>query len=58
MFGKKRTRQIVEAQLPNGPDGVIAQLMQDFLKYNEGKALDDDVTLATMLFSDRVGQSA
>jgi sigma-B regulation protein RsbU (phosphoserine phosphatase) len=58
MFGKKRTRQIVEAQLPSGPEALIGTLMQEFMQYNEGKALDDDVTLAAMVFADSIGPSA
>jgi sigma-B regulation protein RsbU (phosphoserine phosphatase) len=50
MYGKKRTRKMVEANLAGGPQAVIEKLMTDFLKYNEGKDLDDDVTLATCVF--------
>jgi sigma-B regulation protein RsbU (phosphoserine phosphatase) len=47
MYGKKRVRRTVESALAGGPQSVIETIMADFLKYNEGKALDDDVTLAT-----------
>ncbi|MGK5085976.1 SpoIIE family protein phosphatase [Bdellovibrionota bacterium FG-2] len=50
-FGKKRTRKLVEASLPLGPEKVIESLMKDFMEYNTGKPLDDDVTLvAATLF--------
>jgi sigma-B regulation protein RsbU (phosphoserine phosphatase) len=44
MFGKKRIRQLVEANLAAGPDAIVSTLTKEFLKYNEGKSLDDDVT--------------
>jgi serine phosphatase RsbU (regulator of sigma subunit) len=46
MFGKKRVRKIVEAKVGEGPQAVIDGLMGDFMPWNTGKALDDDVTLA------------
>jgi sigma-B regulation protein RsbU (phosphoserine phosphatase) len=46
MYGKKRTRKLVEAHLASGPDQVIAELVKDFTEYNAGKSLDDDITLA------------
>ena len=49
MYGKKRSRKVVEAALDGGPEKVVTQLMADFLQYNEGKALDDDITLAAAL---------
>ncbi len=50
-FGKKRTRKLVEAALPQGPDEIIKSLMKDFMEHNLGKPLDDDVTLvAATLF--------
>jgi len=48
-YGKKRTRKVVEAALSGGPDKVVKNIMEDFLKYNEGKALDDDITIAATL---------
>ena len=46
MYGKKRTRKLVETSLQRGPEQLIRTLMSDFKKHNEGKVLDDDVTLA------------
>jgi sigma-B regulation protein RsbU (phosphoserine phosphatase) len=46
MFGKKRVRQIVEGNLSNGPGTIVNSLIKEFMKFNEGKALDDDVTIA------------
>ena len=46
MYGKKRTRKVVESLLAAGPEALIHGLVEDFTKYNEGKALDDDITLA------------
>jgi serine phosphatase RsbU (regulator of sigma subunit) len=46
MFGKKRVRQIVEANLANGPAVIVKSLITEFMKFNEDKALDDDVTIA------------
>jgi sigma-B regulation protein RsbU (phosphoserine phosphatase) len=46
MFGKKRVRQIVEGNLSNGPATIVNALISEFMKFNEGKALDDDVTIA------------
>jgi phosphoserine phosphatase RsbU/P len=46
MYGKKRTRKVVEASLMSGPEAVVKALMDDFMTHNEGKLLDDDVTLA------------
>lgn len=46
LYGKKRTRAIIESSLTEGPDKVVENLMADFMKYNEGKPLDDDVTVA------------
>ena len=46
MYGKKRSRKVTEAALDGGPEKIVTQLMADFLEYNKGKALDDDITLA------------
>lgn len=48
MFGKKRMRKLAEASVSAGPDAVIDALMNDFMPFNEGKDLDDDVTLAVV----------
>ncbi len=47
-YGKKKSRQLVEAFLNDGPRRVIEEVVSDFLNYNEGKDLDDDVTLAVI----------
>jgi serine phosphatase RsbU (regulator of sigma subunit) len=49
MYGKKRVRKILESSLSGGPNLVIQALMNDFLKHNDGKPLDDDVTVAAMM---------
>jgi sigma-B regulation protein RsbU (phosphoserine phosphatase) len=46
MYGKKRTRKVVEAHVGAGPEALISELMKDFLAHNGEKPLDDDVTLA------------
>jgi sigma-B regulation protein RsbU (phosphoserine phosphatase) len=46
MFGKKRVRQLVEGNLPNGPAAIVNALITEFMQFNDGKALDDDVTIA------------
>jgi len=45
-YGKKRMREVIEGSLDAGPDGIIHNLMEDFMVHNGSKALDDDVTLA------------
>lgn len=45
MFGKKRLKQLVEGNLKGGPDKIIEVLTREIMEYNQGKALDDDVTL-------------
>lgn len=49
MYGKKRVKKLVEANLATGPQALINTLMEDFLKHNDGKPLDDDVTIAAAL---------
>jgi sigma-B regulation protein RsbU (phosphoserine phosphatase) len=49
MYSKKRARKLLEQHVHTGPNQLIATLMNDFLKHNEGKPLDDDVTLAAAL---------
>ncbi len=46
MFGKKRVRQLVEGNLSNGPGMIVEALIKEFMEFNQGKALDDDVTIA------------
>lgn len=46
MFGKKRVKKLVESTVEAGPDAMLKALMDDFMPFNEGKPLDDDVTLA------------
>jgi serine phosphatase RsbU (regulator of sigma subunit) len=50
MYGKKRMRKSVEGSLAGGPKKVVETLMAEFLQHNEGKELDDDVTLAVATF--------
>ena len=45
-FGKKKMRKLVEAHVASGPKAVVAELMKEFMVHNEGKPLDDDVTIA------------
>ncbi len=56
-YGKKRTRKLVEAELNAGPEAVLKKLLIDFMAHNEGKPLDDDVTLAMAQFL-KLGGSA
>jgi serine phosphatase RsbU (regulator of sigma subunit) len=49
MFGKRRVRKIIEANVMGGPKKVVDELMQNFMEYNGDKPLDDDVTLAAAL---------
>ncbi|MBY0471505.1 SpoIIE family protein phosphatase [bacterium] len=46
MYGKKRTRSVVESAIESGPQNVVNTLMQDFMNHNGEKELDDDITLA------------
>ncbi len=46
MYGKKRTRHVVESAVPGGPEQVIDDIVAAFNKHNVGKELDDDITLA------------
>lgn len=51
MYSKKRARSTVEAQVPQGPETLIRELMADFMSHNGDKALDDDVTLVAAKLS-------
>lgn len=57
-YGKKRAKQVVEGALPSGPQAVLDALIKDYREYNEGKHLDDDVTLATVRILSSGGQVA
>ncbi len=46
MYGKKRVRKLFETNVSGGPEHVVTQLVTDFLVHNEGKPLDDDLTVA------------
>jgi sigma-B regulation protein RsbU (phosphoserine phosphatase) len=48
-YSKKRMRQKLEESLSGGPEAIIAALAEDFLRHNEGKALDDDITMAAAI---------
>ncbi len=50
MYGKKRMRKFVESGLAAGPADVLSKLLGDFEAHNQGKPLDDDVTLAVAQF--------
>ncbi len=54
MYGKKRVKGIVETALARGPAAILKNLVDDFTRYNQGKPLDDDVTLAVVQFT-RIG---
>ncbi|MGE4232477.1 MAG: PP2C family protein-serine/threonine phosphatase [Bacteriovoracia bacterium] len=47
-YGKKQSRQILEDSMSQDPKTIINNLMVDFLAFNSGKPLDDDVTLAVV----------
>jgi serine phosphatase RsbU (regulator of sigma subunit) len=44
-YGKKQARKILESVMNKEPTQVLNELVLDFMSFNEGKALDDDVTL-------------
>jgi sigma-B regulation protein RsbU (phosphoserine phosphatase) len=46
MYSKNRVRKFLEANLVNGPQSTLSFLINDFLSHNQGKHLDDDVTVA------------
>lgn len=46
MYGKKRTRGVLEKNLQYGPRKVVDELVLDFLMHNRGTVQDDDVTIA------------
>ena len=54
MFGKKRVRKLVEENLSGGPQAIVNTLIEKFLKHNEDKPLDDDITIAAAMILDRV----
>jgi serine phosphatase RsbU (regulator of sigma subunit) len=45
MYGKKRTRKIVESSYGRGEEFMVNSIVKDFLTFNGDKALDDDLTL-------------
>ncbi len=45
-YGKKQARQILTKNISKLPPAITQALCQDFLAYNAGKELDDDLTLA------------
>ena len=51
MYGKKRAKNTVEANLSSGPEQLINTLIEDFLSHNSDKPLDDDVTVASILIT-------
>jgi sigma-B regulation protein RsbU (phosphoserine phosphatase) len=48
MYGKKRTRKVVDSLVSKGPDALIAGLVKEFKAHNQGKDYDDDITLAAV----------
>lgn len=48
MYGKKRAREIIAANVKDAPEKIVAALVNDFTEHNKGKALDDDFTLAAI----------
>jgi sigma-B regulation protein RsbU (phosphoserine phosphatase) len=47
-YGKKQVRKVIEDGLTKDAQTVIATLMADFLAFNAGKKLDDDVTIGVV----------
>lgn len=45
MYGKKRSRKIVETNFGRGEEQMINAIVKDFLAFNGDKSLDDDLTL-------------
>jgi sigma-B regulation protein RsbU (phosphoserine phosphatase) len=50
MYGKKRLKKSIDETISQGPDAMIENVMKEFLAYNEGKSLDDDVTMVAVKF--------
>lgn len=49
-YGKKKLRKMLDQTVADGPEIMVSTLLSDFLDYNSGKTLDDDVTLASIKF--------
>jgi phosphoserine phosphatase RsbU/P len=47
-FGKKRARALIEANLLSGPKLCLASLVDQIHDHNQGKDLDDDVTVVVI----------
>jgi sigma-B regulation protein RsbU (phosphoserine phosphatase) len=45
MYGKKRSRKVVETNYTRGEEQLVAAIVKDFLDFNGPKPLDDDLTL-------------
>ena len=45
MYGKKRTRKVVESAFGRGEEHMVNAIVKDFLAFNGDKPLDDDLTL-------------
>lgn len=48
MFAKKRLKQAIDASVAEGPEGVVQNVMKQFNAFQDGKGLDDDVTLVAV----------
>ena len=59
VYGKKRARRLIEKNVALGPKKIVENLSVDFSKFNEGKSLDDDVTLAVIqILKTKIGNSS
>ncbi len=45
MYGKKRSRKVVESVFGRGEEAMVNAIVKDFMNFNGEKALDDDLTL-------------
>jgi sigma-B regulation protein RsbU (phosphoserine phosphatase) len=48
MYGKKRVKRVMEAEVSQGPYQSLQTLTREFMNHNGEKPLDDDVTLAVI----------
>jgi serine phosphatase RsbU (regulator of sigma subunit) len=48
MYGKKRARNVLEANYGHSEEHVLNVLVKDFMDHNGDKALDDDLTLVAV----------
>jgi sigma-B regulation protein RsbU (phosphoserine phosphatase) len=47
-FGKRRAKDVVQANVGHGPEHVVKSLVKDFMSHVELKPLDDDLTMVAL----------